>query len=110
MRFTLARLARVSGWAQDPHLAGQRLLQQPQRPGGRSESYANLHDQLMSWEECQPLAARFCEQAGIPSEPSALTAFYRRKLAGSAAGELAPATRRTRLDLEPRVPFAAAPA
>jgi hypothetical protein len=35
-----------------------------------SESYANLHDQLMSWEECQPLVARFCEQAGIPAEPS----------------------------------------
>jgi hypothetical protein len=40
----------------------------------------------LSWEECQPLAARFCEQTGIPSEPSALTAFYRRKLAGIAAG------------------------
>ncbi len=34
----------------------------------RSDSYANLGAQLMSWEECEPLAAQFCEQAGIPTE------------------------------------------
>ncbi|MFI6927728.1 hypothetical protein ACIBIZ_47900 [Nonomuraea spiralis] len=49
-----------------------------------SESYANLHEQLMSWQECKPLVARFCEQAGIPSEPSQLTAFFRDKLAALA--------------------------
>ena len=32
-----------------------------------SDSYASLHDQLMSWEECQPHVADFCEQAGIPA-------------------------------------------
>ena len=31
-----------------------------------SDSYANLHDQLMTWEECRPLARAFCAQAGIP--------------------------------------------
>jgi len=28
-----------------------------------SESYANLHTQLMSWTECQPLVADYCAQA-----------------------------------------------
>ncbi|MBE1559812.1 TnpA family transposase [Nonomuraea africana] len=50
-----------------------------------SDSYANLHDQLMSWQECQPLVAAFCAQAGIPAAPGALTAYYRSKLAEVAA-------------------------
>jgi hypothetical protein len=50
-----------------------------------SDSYANLHDQLMSWEECRPLAGAFCSQAGIPSDPAALTAHYRSLLASTAA-------------------------
>ncbi|MFF0221563.1 hypothetical protein [Streptomyces sp. NPDC004629] len=28
-----------------------------------SESYANLHDQLLSWQACEPLVADYCEQA-----------------------------------------------
>lgn len=32
-----------------------------------SESYANLQKQLMSWEECEPLVAEYCEQAGLPA-------------------------------------------
>jgi hypothetical protein len=78
----------VSGWAgpSTRTWSGSSSSSSRSAPVAGSESYANLHDQLMSWEECQPLAARFCEQAGIPSEPSALTAFYRRKLAGIAAG------------------------
>nr|WP_066367605.1 Tn3 family transposase [Herbidospora mongoliensis] len=31
-----------------------------------SDSYANLHDQLMSWEECRPLVPAFCAQGGHP--------------------------------------------
>ena len=50
-----------------------------------SDSYANLHDQLMTWEECRPLADAFCAQAGIPSDPAALTAHYRSLLAEAAA-------------------------
>jgi TnpA family transposase len=50
-----------------------------------SDSYANLHDQLMSWEECRPLSDAFCAQAGIPSDPAALTAHYRSRLAEAAA-------------------------
>ncbi|MFD1502599.1 Tn3 family transposase, partial [Streptosporangium lutulentum] len=50
-----------------------------------SDSFANLHDQLMSWEECRPLVPAFCAQAGIPVEASALTAHYRDKLSAIAA-------------------------
>ncbi|MGH3591892.1 MAG: Tn3 family transposase, partial [Pseudonocardiaceae bacterium] len=32
-----------------------------------SDSYANLHTQLMSWAECEPLVGEYCAQAGIPS-------------------------------------------
>ncbi|MEU4704535.1 Tn3 family transposase [Nonomuraea dietziae] len=50
-----------------------------------SDSFANLHDQLMTWEECRPLVPAFCAQAGIPAEASALTAHYRDKLTAVAA-------------------------
>jgi hypothetical protein len=50
-----------------------------------SDSYANLSAQLMSWEECEPLAAQFCEQAGMPTDAGELVAFYRRQLADTAA-------------------------
>ncbi|MGW3369715.1 hypothetical protein ACWDOR_43075 [Streptosporangium canum] len=50
-----------------------------------SDSYVNLHDQLMSWEECQPLVPAFCAQAGIPAEAAALTRHYRDELAAVAA-------------------------
>jgi TnpA family transposase len=49
-----------------------------------SDSYADLGAQLMSWEQCAPLAAQFCEQAGIPAQAPALVAFYRRQLAVTA--------------------------
>jgi len=49
-----------------------------------SDSYADLGAQLMSWEECAPLPAQFCEQAGIPAQASALVAFYRAQLATTA--------------------------
>jgi len=49
-----------------------------------SDSFANLHDQLMSWDECAPLVPAFCAQAGIPADASALTGFYRRRLAAVA--------------------------
>jgi hypothetical protein len=50
-----------------------------------SDSYADLGAQLMSWEECAPLAAQFCEQAGIPAEAGELVVFYRRQLVTTAA-------------------------
>ena len=50
-----------------------------------SDSYADLGAQLMSWDERAPLAAQFCEQAGIPAEAGELVAFYRRQLANTTA-------------------------
>ncbi|EHY87515.1 Tn3 family transposase [Saccharomonospora azurea] len=50
-----------------------------------ANSYANLHAQLMSWDECAPLAEQFCGQAGIPSDPKKLTAHYRAALGDIAA-------------------------
>jgi hypothetical protein len=52
-----------------------------------SDSYANLHAQLMTWDECRPLAAEFCAQAGIPTEAAELVAhYYRYELTRTAAG------------------------
>ncbi|GAA3649326.1 hypothetical protein GCM10022267_39780 [Lentzea roselyniae] len=49
-----------------------------------SDSYANLHAQLMGWDECQALVPQFCEQAGIPSDADKLVAFFKDKLAKAA--------------------------
>lgn len=35
-----------------------------------SESYADFRDQLLTWEECQPLLEQYCQELGIPSTPS----------------------------------------
>ncbi|MFP8887900.1 Tn3 family transposase [Streptomyces mangrovi] len=50
-----------------------------------SESYANLHDQLLSWQACEPLVADYCEQAGLPATAPAFTAALKQKLAATAA-------------------------
>jgi hypothetical protein len=51
-----------------------------------SDSYANLHDQLMSWEECAPLAEEFCAEAGLPTDARELTGHYKKLLAETASG------------------------
>ena len=50
-----------------------------------SDSYANLHAQLMGWEQCEPLVEGFCAQAGIPAAAEALVAHYRALLTRTAA-------------------------
>lgn len=50
-----------------------------------SDSYADLHAQMMTWDECEGQVADFCEQAGLPADPAALIAFYKEKLAQTAA-------------------------
>jgi TnpA family transposase len=50
-----------------------------------SDSYANLHAQLMTWEECQSLVPQFCEQAGLPADGDRLVDLYRAKLTQVAA-------------------------
>ncbi|MEQ4724463.1 Tn3 family transposase [Nonomuraea sp. B19D2] len=65
-----------------------------------SDSYANLHDQLMSWEECEPLVEGFCAEAGLPTDPRELTRHYRQLLADTAAGVDAGYPANTDLTLE----------
>ncbi|MEU9005377.1 Tn3 family transposase [Streptomyces sp. NPDC048551] len=50
-----------------------------------SESYANLHEQLLSWEACEPLVAEYCEEAGLPASAGAFTAELKRQLTAVAA-------------------------
>jgi TnpA family transposase len=50
-----------------------------------SDSYANLHDQLMSWEECALLVEGFCAEAGLPADARELTGHYKKLLADTAA-------------------------
>ena len=35
-----------------------------------SENYADFRDQLLSWEECQPLLEQYCQELEIPSTPA----------------------------------------
>ncbi|WP_424532904.1 Tn3 family transposase [Sphaerisporangium viridialbum] len=65
-----------------------------------SDSYANLHDQLMSWEKCEPLVEEFCAEAGLPTDPRELTRHYRQLLADTAAGVDAGYPANTDLTLE----------
>jgi TnpA family transposase len=51
-----------------------------------SESYANLHEQLLTWEECQPLLADFCTEVGLPADAGGFTAGLRDRLTAVAAG------------------------
>ena len=50
-----------------------------------SESYANLHTQLMSWAECQPLVAGYCAQAGIAATAEQAIAGWKAELTAIAA-------------------------
>jgi TnpA family transposase len=45
-----------------------------------SESYANLHTQLMSWAECEPLVPGYCAQAGLPATAAECVARWREEL------------------------------
>jgi hypothetical protein len=49
-----------------------------------SEAYANWRSQLLSWEDCEPLVAGYCAEAGLP----ATAAEFRDQLQ-TAMGELA---------------------
>jgi TnpA family transposase len=50
-----------------------------------SESYANLHTQLMSWAECEPLVADYCAQAGIAPTADQAIAGWKAELTAAAA-------------------------
>ncbi|WP_328591774.1 transposase [Candidatus Frankia alpina] len=50
----------------------------------RSNSYANLHAQLMPWAVCEPLVAGYCAQAGIPDTAAGFVAWMRAELTRTA--------------------------
>ncbi|WP_205446939.1 DUF4158 domain-containing protein [Candidatus Frankia alpina] len=50
----------------------------------RSNSYANLHAQLMLWAVCEPLVAGYCAQAGIPDTAAGFVAWMRAELTRTA--------------------------
>jgi Domain of unknown function (DUF4158)/Tn3 transposase DDE domain len=50
-----------------------------------SESYANFADQLLSWEECEPLIGAYCAEAGLPAGAAGATAALRAQLEDTAA-------------------------
>jgi hypothetical protein len=50
-----------------------------------AESYANLHTQLMSWSECEPLVGEYCAQAGLADTATGCVAAWKRELSRLAA-------------------------
>ena len=45
-----------------------------------SQEYANLHAQLMSWAECEPLVAGYCAQAGLPDTAAGCVTAWKTQL------------------------------
>jgi len=50
-----------------------------------SASYANWQLQLLSWQECEPLVAEYCREAGLPDAAAEFTAGLRSRLTELAA-------------------------
>jgi hypothetical protein len=51
-----------------------------------SDSYANLHAQLMPWSEGEPLVGEYCAQGGLPATAAECVAHWREQLRSVAAG------------------------
>ncbi|MBV1778497.1 Tn3 family transposase [Paeniglutamicibacter sp. ABSL32-1] len=49
-----------------------------------ADSYAGLHRQMMTWQQCQDLAEDFCSQTGIPATGSGLVEHFKAQLADTA--------------------------
>jgi len=45
-----------------------------------SQEYANLHAQLMSWQQCEPLVAGYCAQAGLPDTAARCVTAWKQQL------------------------------
>ena len=54
-------------------------------PLAGSESYANFADQLLSWEEREPLIEAYCTEVGLPAGEAGATAALRAQLEDPAA-------------------------
>lgn len=52
-----------------------------------SETYADYREQLLSWEECEPLVAEYCRELGLPETPADFVEGLRTWLADT-AGEV----------------------
>lgn len=50
-----------------------------------SEAYADYRDQLLSWEDCEPLMADYCQQLGFPDDAAGFTDNLRNWLTDTAA-------------------------
>ncbi len=50
-----------------------------------SEAYADYREQLLPWEECEPLVVDYCQQLGFPDEPQAFVSTLREWLTQTAA-------------------------
>jgi TnpA family transposase len=45
-----------------------------------SQEYADLHAQLMSWQQCEPLVAGYCAQAGLPDTAAGCVTAWKGQL------------------------------
>jgi hypothetical protein len=45
-----------------------------------SESYANMYDQMLQWDDCAPLVADYCAEAGIPATAGEFVASLKQQL------------------------------
>lgn len=45
-----------------------------------SDSYANWAEHLLPWEGCRPLLEEFCDEVGLPADPSGFTDALRKRL------------------------------
>lgn len=50
-----------------------------------SEAYADYREQLLSWEECEPFVADYCQQLGFADEPAGFARNLRNWLTDTAA-------------------------
>ncbi|PTU78906.1 hypothetical protein DBO86_11665 [Pseudomonas indoloxydans] len=50
-----------------------------------SEAYADYREQLLSWEECEPLVADYCAQLGLATDAAGFTRSLREGLTETAA-------------------------
>lgn len=50
-----------------------------------SGSFANLHERLLSWQQCQPLLAEYCAEVGLPAGASGFRAELEQRLTEVAA-------------------------
>jgi Tn3 transposase DDE domain/Domain of unknown function (DUF4158) len=45
-----------------------------------SESFANIYDQLLTWQECEPMVADYCAEAELPSDAAGFVADLKEQL------------------------------